>query len=203
MQTSMKRLLLQFGLLMLFGLIIAGCAQPAGAPAAPQATAAAPSAPSAMVNAFGVTLPADAAPPEKQYIVTMAGEGTTCDFAVSVYNRASTGPAYCNVLATPLLRINKNFEILPAGADSWEGSDDGMTWTFHLDPNLKWSDGNPVTAHDYVSTFQYQADPKHAWDFAWFWSPIKNWDKAVKGEVPTSEIGVKAIDDYTTAIASY
>lgn len=166
-----------------------------GATAAPAATTAATSAPSGMVNAFGVALPADAAPPEKQYIVTLATEGTTCDFAVSVYKR--TDPAYCSVLDTPLLRINKNFEILPAGADSWEGSADGLTWTFHLDKNLKWSDGNPVTADDYVFTFQYQADPKHAWDFAWFWSPIKNWDKAVKGEVPTSEIGVKKVDDYT------
>ena len=72
-----------------------------------------------------------------------------------------------------------------------------MTWTFHLDKNLMWSDGNHVTANDYVTTFQYQADPKHAWDFAWFWSDLVNWDAAVKGEVPTSEIGVKAVDDYT------
>jgi peptide/nickel transport system substrate-binding protein/oligopeptide transport system substrate-binding protein len=221
MQTSKRRLLPLFGLVLLFALIIGGCAQgvappPAQAPAAPStampapatytpstgatAVPAATSEPSTgtgsgMVNAFGVELPADAAPPEQQYIVTLATEGTTCDFAVSVYKR--TIPAYCNVLATPLLRINKNFEILPAGAESWEGSPDGMTWTFHLDPNLKWSDGNPVTAHDYVFTFQYQADPAHAWDFAWFWSPIKNWDEAVKGEVPVTDIGVRAVDDFT------
>lgn len=117
------------------------------------------------------------------------------DFAVSVYKR--TDPAYCNVLSTPLVRINKNFEIVPAGAERWEVSEDGLTWTYYLDKNLKWSDGNPVTAHDYVFTFQYQADPNHAWDFAWFWSDLKNWDKAVKGEVPVTEIGVKAVDDYT------
>lgn len=174
-----------------------------GATSAPAPTTSAPttaattSAGSGMVNAFGVTLPADAAPPDKQYIVTMTEEGTTCDFAVSVYKRAGSGPPYCDVLTTPLLRINKNFEILPAGAESWEGSPDGTTWTFHLDKNLKWSDGNPVTANDYVFTFQYQADPKHAWDFAWFWSPLKNWDKAVKGDVPVTDIGVKAVDDYT------
>jgi peptide/nickel transport system substrate-binding protein/oligopeptide transport system substrate-binding protein len=96
-----------------------------------------------------------------------------------------------------LVRINKNFEILPAGAEKWEVSSDGKTWTFHLDKNLKWSDGNPVTANDYVTTFQYQADPKHAWDFAWFWSDLVNWDKAVKGDVPTKDIGVTAKDDYT------
>lgn len=193
-----RRFLQWLGILMLLILIVVGCAPGAlPPPPAPAATTAAGAPPAAMVNAFGVTLPPDAAPPEKQYIVTMTEEGTTCDFAVSVYKRAGSGPPYCNVLATPLLRINKNFEILPAGAESWESSPDGMTWTFHLDKNLKWSDGNPVTANDYVFTFQYQADPKHAWDFVWFWSPIKNWDKAVKGEVPVTEIGVKAVDDYT------
>ncbi len=97
------------------------------------------------------------------------------------------------------MRLNKNFELLPAGALSWEVSSDGKTWTFHLDPALKWSDGNPVTADDVVFTFQYQADPKHAWDFAWFWSDIVNWDDAVAGKVPTSEIGVKKVDAYTVS----
>jgi ABC-type oligopeptide transport system substrate-binding subunit len=169
----------------------------APATAAAQATdtpaAAAPSG--GNVNAFGVTLPADAAPANQQYIRTLATEGVTVDFAVSVYKR--TTPAYCEELSTPLVRINKNFEILPAGALSWEVSKDGLTWTYHLDPNLMWSDGNHVTANDYVTTFQYQADPKHAWDFAWFWSDLVNWDEAVAGKVPTSEIGVKAVDDYT------
>lgn len=171
-------------------------AEPAAVePTATTAPAEAAPAAGAMVNAFGVTLPEDAAPPEQQYIKTLGREGTTVDFAVSVYNR--TAPAYSSVLTTPLLRINKDFELLPAGAESWEVSDDGLTWTFHLDKNLKWSDGNPVTAHDHVTTFQYQADPVHAWDFAWFWSIIKNWDEAVAGTVPVTEIGVKAVDDYT------
>ena len=50
------------------------------------------------------------------------------------------------VLTTPLLTIDKNFEVRPNGALSYEASKDGKTWTFHLDPKLTWSDGNPVTA---------------------------------------------------------
>ena len=46
-------------------------------------------------------------------------------------------------------------------------------------------------------TFQYDADPKHAWDFAWFWSDIVNWDAAVAGKVPVTSIGVKKINTYT------
>jgi ABC-type transport system substrate-binding protein len=145
------------------------------------------------VNAWGVTLPADAAPLDQQYVRYMSVEGTTLDFAVSVYKR----PAATDILTTPLVRLNKNFEILPAAALSWEVSPDGTTWTFHLDPALTWSDGNPYTADDIVSTFQYQADPKHAWDFTWFWSDIVNWDDAVAGKVPLSDIGVKKVDDHT------
>jgi ABC-type transport system substrate-binding protein len=208
-----------FGLLVVISLIASGCAQatPAATPTnfpvstplpppatytpgaaaaatvAPTVAPAATVAPAGQVNAFGVTLPADAAPPEKQFIRLMANERTVINFAEDVYNRTD----YADMLATPLVRIDKNFEIVPAGAESWEVSSDGLSWTYHLDKNLKWSDGNPVIADDYVFTFQYQADPKHAWDFTWFWSPIKNWDKAVAGDVPVTDIGVKAVDDYT------
>ena len=42
-----------------------------------------------------------------------------------------------------------------------------------------------MTAEDYVATFQYSADPKHAWDFTWYWQGvIKNYDEAVKAKVP-------------------
>ncbi|MBN4844992.1 peptide ABC transporter substrate-binding protein, partial [Staphylococcus sp. EG-SA-29] len=51
---------------------------------------------------------------------------------------------------------------------------------------------NPVTANDYVRTFQYSADPEHAWDFTWFWSGnILNYAEAAAGEVPVEEIGVR------------
>jgi ABC-type transport system substrate-binding protein len=165
-------------------------------PPAPTDTAA----PSAIKNAWGVTLPADAAPLDQQFIRIMGDDGgTTCDFAVSVYKRPSS---YCAVFTTPMVRLNKNFEILPGGALSWEPSADGKTWTFHLDPKLMWSDGNKVTADDVVSTFQYQADPKHAWDFTWFWSDIVNFDEAVAGKVPTTDIGVKKVDDYTVTFTT-
>ncbi len=205
----------RFGLLVVISLIAAACAQAQPAPTAtnlpvstnlpapatytPGAASAPTSAPAAtvasggQVNAFGVTLPADAAPPSQQFIRLLATEGQDINFSEGVYNRT----AYVDMLATPLVRINKNFEIVPAGAESWEVSTDGLTWTYHLDKKLTWSDGNPVTADDYVFTFQYQADPKHAWDFTWFWSPITNWDDAVAGKVPVTGIGVKAVDDYT------
>jgi len=158
-------------------------------PPAPTNTAA----PSAVKNAWGVELPADAAPLKEQFVRYMSVDGSTLDFAVGVYKR----PAATDILTTPLVRINKNFELLAAGATKWEVTPDGKTWTFHLDPNLKWSDGNPYTADDIVTTFRYQADPKHAWDFAWFWDDILNWNDVIAGKKPVEEIGVKAVDANT------
>jgi len=154
------------------------------------------------VNAFGVELPADAAPPEEQYIRVQATDAETIDFVVAVYNRPD--PPW-QTLSTPLIQLDKNFDLVPGAAESWEVSDDGLTWTFYLDPNLTWSDGVPVTAYDYEWSFQYMADPEHGYDFAWYWGfscNPKNWDKIISGELPPTELGVKAIDDLTLEVTT-
>jgi|HigsolmetaAR202D_1030399.scaffolds.fasta_scaffold00023_58 ABC-type dipeptide transport system, periplasmic component len=150
----------------------------------------------------GVVYPDDAAPIEYQTFVTYidnTANFTSPDFLETVYNQGGFG-SIVNVLGEPLIRLNKNFEVQPAAATSWEANEDATVWTFHLNPELVWSDGTPLTAHDYVHTFRYAADPEHAWDFAWYYSEpgaIVNWDAVVAGEKPLEELGVTAIDDYT------
>jgi ABC-type oligopeptide transport system substrate-binding subunit len=51
-------------------------------------------------------------------------------------------------------------------------------------------------------SYQYQADPTHAWDFTWFWSDIVNFDEAVAGSVPLTDIGVQKVDDYTVTFTT-
>jgi ABC-type transport system substrate-binding protein len=100
-----------------------------------------------------------------------------------------------------LTLIDKDFNIHPGVATKWDLSKDGMTWTFTLKQGLKWSDGTDVTANDFVQTFRYSADPKHAWDFTWYWSGvIKNYTEATKGTVGTDQIGVKQGSDPYTLI---
>ncbi|NJM92469.1 MAG: hypothetical protein HC861_07475 [Rhodospirillaceae bacterium] len=50
----------------------------------------------------------------------------------------------------------------PGAAEKWETSDDGLTWTFHLRAGLKWSNGDPLVAQDYVNGVIRQLDPKTA-----------------------------------------
>ena len=102
------------------------------------------------------------------------------------------------MLSESLVRLDKNFKTQPGAATKWEVDSTGLVWTFKLDPNLMWSDDTPVTADDWVATFQYGADPKHAWDFTWYFGGvIKNWDEAVAGKVPLDQLGVKAVDAHT------
>lgn len=141
-------------------------------------------------------LPDDAAPPENQ-VLRVASDPTIArvlDFYEQVYER----PGLADIFSMPLVRLTKNFEIVPGAASEWSGNDDGTVWTFTLNQGLMWSDGNEVTANDYVRTFQYAADPEHAWDFAWFWSGnLLNFTEAFAGEVPIEEIGVRVgANDY-------
>src|SRR5579859_7553499 len=122
---------------------------------------------------------------------------SSMDFIESVYKRGNAGEG-SDLMTEPLVRINKNFDIVPGAALSWSSDPNATVWTFKLDPNLMWSDDTPVTADDYVATFQYAADPSHAWDFSWFYGGVvKNWDEAVKGTVPVDQLGVKAVDAHT------
>src|SRR5712691_424412 len=175
---------------------LAACS-PAAVPAAPTSAPAATTAPAAAAK----PTTAPAAPPDQQVIVMAydnTSDFTTLDFYESVYKRAG---AVSDLMTEPLVRLNKNFEIVPAAATKWSVDSSSLAWTFTLDPNLMWSDDTPLMADDYVATFRYGADPKHAWDFTWFFGGvIKNWDDVVAGKQPLDTLGVKAVEPHTLQI---
>jgi peptide/nickel transport system substrate-binding protein/oligopeptide transport system substrate-binding protein len=132
----------------------------------------------------------DAAPPEEQVFRGVANPeiAIALDFYERVYER--TGIA--DVFSQSLVFFTKDFDIVEGGATEWSSDETGKVWTFSLRDDLMWSDGNPVTAADYVKTFQYAADPEHAWDFAWFWDgDILNFTECLAGDVPLEDLGVK------------
>ncbi len=197
-------------LLLVLALALAGCAAPAvpapapaeeAAPAAEDAAPAAEAAPD--VTVFGETLPEGALPYAEQVYNTAfdpTRSMTTFDFFAAVYQRYCHSDNFSNNFGDPLVEMDKDFNIVPAAAESWEVSEDGLVWTFHLRPGQMWSDGTPLTAYDYEATFRLGADPEHAWDFAWFFTFLKNWNKVVAGELPVEELGVRAVDDLTLEV---
>lgn len=152
-----------------------------------------PDAPGRYVNRLGVELPPDAAPPEEQQLVYFIEEKTYMEWFQTVYK----GSQAMHLVAEPLMRVNHHFDLLPAAAESWAVSEDGLTWTFHLRPGQIFSDGAPLTAHDYVYTFRRGADPDNAYDLEWYYRPIRNWADVVARKKPVEAIGVRAMDDLT------
>lgn len=89
----------------------------------------------------------------------------------------------------------------PGAATSWEHNEDMTEWTFHLQPDGKWSDGAPVTAHDFVFSYNRLLHPEFAGPYAEMLYFLKNAEEYNKGKISDfSEVGVKAVDDLTLHI---
>ena len=95
---------------------------------------------------------------------------------------------------------DKDNNIVGGAAESWDISEDGLSITFHLRDNAKWSDGKNVEAKEFVYSFRRLADPKTASSYSFLITPIKNAAKIMKGELPTEELGVEAIDEKTLIV---
>ncbi|GAB6934539.1 MAG: peptide ABC transporter substrate-binding protein [Calditerricola sp.] len=105
-----------------------------------------------------------------------------------------------NHLMEGLTRLNDKGEPIPGIAEKWEVSNDGLTYTFHLRKDAKWSDGQPVTAHDFVYAWLKLLDPNSAADYAYQLFYLKNGEAYNQGKVKAEDVGVKALDDYTLQV---
>ncbi len=81
-------------------------------------------------------------------------------------NSAVDGANTIITIFEPLLIINENNEVIGGQAESWEESEDGLTWTFTMRDGLKWSDGTDLTAKDFEYSFKRMADPSTAAPYA-------------------------------------
>jgi oligopeptide transport system substrate-binding protein len=119
----------------------------------------------------------------------------------------SLDPTLCNSIGdneiqhalTEGLVRNTAGEVTPGIAESWDVSEDGLTYTFHL-RDAKWSDGEDITAGDFVYSFQRLMDPETASPYAFSGECIKNGKAVETGELDPSELGISAPDDKTVVI---
>ena len=81
-------------------------------------------------------------------------------------NSAVDGANTIITVFEPLLLINENNEVVGGQAESWEASEDGLTWTFTMRDGLKWSDGSELNAKDFEYSFKRMADPNTAAPYA-------------------------------------
>ena len=115
---------------------------------------------------------ADAATTEAADAATGEGTGFTVQLGPNpetldpALNAAVDGGNTLITIEEPLLIIDENNEIQPGQAESYEVSDDGLVWTFHLRDGLKWSDGSDLTAADFEYSFKRLACPDTAAPYA-------------------------------------
>ncbi len=93
-----------------------------------------------------------------------------------------------------LVQYNERNELVPAVAARWELRADGAT--FWLRHDVRWSDGKPVTAHDFVFAWRQAIAPATASSYAFSLFPIKNAERINRGELAIDALGVHAVDDY-------
>ena len=98
-----------------------------------------------------------------------------------------------------LLAVDENGQLVPGQAESWETSEDGLTWTFHLRNGLKWSDGSDLTANDFVYSWKRVCDPMVAAPYAdTVLSMVAGYDKAIEGDLDALQVAAQ--DDNTLVV---
>jgi oligopeptide transport system substrate-binding protein len=99
-----------------------------------------------------------------------------------------------------LTTFDAQANIVPGAAERWQVSDDGLTWTFYLREGLRWSDGTPLGADDFVYSFRRLLAPETAASLAYFMYPLRNAQAVNAGSRPPDELGVRAPDARTLVI---
>jgi oligopeptide transport system substrate-binding protein len=99
-----------------------------------------------------------------------------------------------------LTSFDQNLKVIPGLAQSWDLSSDAKTYTFHLRPNLKFSDGTPITAKDVVFTWQRLVDPKTSSPYNFLGENIVGGKAIIDGKAAPTTLAVKALDKSTVQI---
>jgi len=99
-----------------------------------------------------------------------------------------------------LVEVDAQNHVIPATAERWEISDDGLTYIFFLRPQARWSNGDPVTAYDFEYAWKSTLNPDLASSYAYQLYYLKNGEAYNKRLAPPDAVGVKALDEHTLRV---
>ncbi|HEY8995970.1 MAG TPA: peptide ABC transporter substrate-binding protein [Lacunisphaera sp.] len=95
----------------------------------------------------------------------------------------------------------RSSQPVPAAAEKWDVSPDGLIYTFHLRPSAKWSNGDPLTAGDFVAAWRRVLSPSLAAEYAYLLYPLKNAEALNTGKsADFTTLGAQALDDHTLRV---
>ncbi len=147
-------------------------------------------------NAVGKVMPADAAPVDRQVFRFLNDEPTNLDIGLAIYEVG--GIVF---LFERLTMLDHNNRVIPGAASEWSASEDQSKWTFKLRAGARWSDGRPVTAHDFAYSYRRMLDPASGSGYAFFYYDIKGARAFNTGQnTDPNSVGVYAADDMTLVI---
>ena len=115
-------------------------------------------------------------------------------------NEETSGSAILRDLFEGLVTEAVDASLEPGVAESWTLSSDGKTYRFALRENARWSNGDPVTAADFVAGLRRTSDPATASSYAAILYPIKNAAEVTSGQLEPGALGVRALDERTLEI---
>ena len=127
-------------------------------------------------------------------VINMSAEPKTMD---PTLNSLSAVSVYIIHAFEGLTKLDSNNNVRGGMAESWDISEDGLKYTFHLRTNAKWSDGKPVTAKDFEYSWKRAVHPIVAAEYSYMMEVVKNAKEINAGIMDYNDLGVKAIDDYT------
>ncbi|MBO0461896.1 peptide ABC transporter substrate-binding protein [Enterococcus sp. DIV1298c] len=172
---------LTFGVVALCGLVLAGCYGGGSAD-----TNGSGSASSGSADGGGV------------FNLVVPQEMPSADLSVATDTISFTA---LNNVYEGIYRLDEDSKPQPAGASEMaEVSEDGLTYKIKLREDAKWSNGEPVTAADYVYGWQRTVDPATASEYAYLFAPVENAEAITAGDKDKSELGIKAVGDYELEI---
>ncbi|MGI2750186.1 peptide ABC transporter substrate-binding protein [Bacillus cytotoxicus] len=135
---------------------------------------------------------------QKQVLnVTIAEEMPSLDVAKAM---DGTSAHVMQNIFEGLYVLDRDDKPIPGVAESFEKSGDGKKYTFHLRKNAKWSNGESVTAHDFIFSWKRTLASDTASPYAYMLFDMKNAKEINKGELHVDQLGAKALDDYTLEV---
>ncbi len=140
------------------------------------------------------------APPAQARTTFDRGNGGEPDTLDPHRNEETSGAAILRDLFEGLVTEDIDLNIVPGVALSWDISSDGLRYEFHLRDDARWSNGDSVTAADFVAGMQRAVAPATASTYAELLDPIRNADSVIRGELPPEALAVNALDDHTLVI---
>lgn len=135
----------------------------------------------------------------KEIAIVVDQEMSSLDSALATDTYSITA---LNNVMEGLYRLSSDNELELAGASEQPViSKDGLIYTITLNQEAKWSNGDPVTANDYVYSWRKAVDTKTASEYAYLFAPIKNASDITAGKLSSDQLGIEAINEYELKIS--